>query len=198
MGMVENSFYTNRQTAALFGVSLETIRNWAYEFAEYLSPTANPGKGKHRLYSPDDLAVFGLVDDLKKQGRTYSDIHVTLKSGQRGYPPNLDPNEVQAIVVNEQEKRLSVEVEVLQRTCLQLQKQLDEAETKVREAEEVRATNIRLETLVETQQQRVNELKEQLDKAQGRIEQLLEESGKQYAKGMMEALERRGDLRPKE
>jgi len=192
--MGENRFYSNRQTAALFGVSLETIRNWAYEFTQYLSPTANPGKGKHRLYSQDDLEVFALADEMKKQGMTYADIHVALQNGQRGYPPNLAPDEIQAIVVNEQERRLSTEVEVLQRTCVQLQRQLEDAEAKVRKAEEIREANIRLETLSQTQQQRVEELKEELEKARGRIEVLLEESGKQYARGIMDALGQRGDL----
>lgn len=192
--MGENRFYSNRQTAALFGVSLETIRNWAYEFSQYLSPTANPGKGKHRMYSQDDLDVFALANELKKQGMTYADIHVALQNGQRGYPPNLAPDEVQAIVVNEQERRLSTEIEVLQRTVVQLKRELDEAEAKVKRADEIWAANIRLETLTTTQQQRIDELKEQLDKARERIEKLLEESGKQYARGIMDALGQRGDL----
>ena len=192
--MGENRFYSNRQTAALFGVSLETIRNWAYEFNEHLSPTANPGKGKHRLYSQDDLEVFALANELKNQGRTYADIHVALQNGQRGYPPNLAPDEVQAIVVNEQERRLSTEIEVLQRTVIQLKRELDQAEAKVKRADELWAANIKLETLTATQQQRIDELKEQLEKARERIETLLEESGKQYARGIMDALGQRGDL----
>ena len=95
--MSRDHVYSSRQTATIFGVALETIRNWADEFQDYLSPTATPGRGKHRMYTLDDLSVFSLVDDLKKQGMTYIDIHVSLKNGQRGQPPALPPEEIQAL-----------------------------------------------------------------------------------------------------
>lgn len=202
-------YYNSRQTAALFGVSVETVRNWGYEFRDYLSPSANPGRGRHRKYNHEDLTVFSLAHELKARGMTFADVHGSLQNGQRGQPPTLDPNEVQAIVVSEQEKSLAFEVDALQRAVLSLQQQLGEAQEKLKEAEEVREQNIILETKLNerenhhdtqlTERQRhIDELGGQLKEARQRIEELLEESGKQYAKGMMEALERRGDLRPRE
>jgi hypothetical protein len=35
------------------------------------------------------MEVLSLVAELKGQGRTYADIHATLKTGQRGTSPEL-------------------------------------------------------------------------------------------------------------
>ena len=199
--MSENGLYSSRQTATLFGVALETVRNWADEFQNYLSPTATPGHGKHRMYSYDDLRVFSLVSDLKAQGMTYADIHGALQNGQRGQAPALPPEEVQALVVGEQERRLSLEVDYLQRSLVKVQQELEVARTELKAVEAIKEEKIRLESRLEHEQTRVQEkegqiqeLKTQLSEAQKRIEDLLRESGTQYAKGLMDALERRGDL----
>ena len=199
--MSRDDVYSSRHTATIFGVALETIRNWADEFQDYLSPTATPGRGKHRMYTFDDLSVFSLVADLKKQGMTYMDIHASLRNGQRGQPPALPPEEIQALVVGDQERRLSLEVEYLQRSLIRAQQELDEARTALKEATQIKEEKIRLETRLDAEQKRIEdkehqiqELKGELGSAQRRIEELLRESGQQYAKGLMDALERRGDL----
>lgn len=199
--MSRDDVYSSRHTATIFGVALETIRNWADEFQDYLSPTATPGRGKHRMYTFEDLSVFSLVADLKKQGMTYTDIHASLRNGQRGQPPALPPEEIQALVVGDQERRLSLEVEYLQRSLIRAQQELDEARTALKEATQIKEEKIRLETRLDAEQQRIEdkerqiqELKGELGSAQRRIEELLRESGQQYAKGLMDALERRGDL----
>ena len=189
-------YYNSRQVAALFGVALETIRNWGSEFREYLSPLANPGQGKHRKYNPDDLGVFALVRDLKEKGLSYNDVHMALQTGERGQPPGLAPNQVQAIVVSDRERRLALEVQTLQATITQLQTRLAEAEADQKEAEELRRKSIVLETRLEERQKyhdaQIDALSSQLEEARRRIEELLGESGKQYSKGMMDALERQG------
>src|SRR5690348_3968566 len=96
--------YSSRQIAALYSVSIETIRVWTLEFAEYLSPTAQPGRNKNRVYTVTDLEVLSLVAELKNQGKVFSDIHLALKAGQRGAAPILEPQEIQAITYGEREK----------------------------------------------------------------------------------------------
>jgi DNA-binding transcriptional MerR regulator len=200
-GMVRNDTYSSRHTATIFGVSLETIRNWADEFQDYLSPTATPGRGKHRMYTFDDLKVFALVAELKQMGHTYADIHSSLQNGQRGNPPALPPEEIQALVTSEQERRLSLEVDYLQRSLIRAQQELEEARNALKEALQVREEKIRLETRLEAEQRaveererQIQELKAELAAAQRRIEDLLRESGQQYAKGMIDALQQWGDL----
>lgn len=75
--------YTTGTTATLMKVSRETIRTWAEEFAPYLSSAANPGDGKHRQFTDEDLAVLSLVARFKSLGRTYDDAHDALRSGER-------------------------------------------------------------------------------------------------------------------
>jgi DNA-binding transcriptional MerR regulator len=82
--------YKSGDLQQLFKVSSETIRQWAIEFEQYLSPGASPGAGKMRLFSVDDLRVFSLVSDLKNMGKTFDEIHAALKSGQRGEIPVND------------------------------------------------------------------------------------------------------------
>jgi DNA-binding transcriptional MerR regulator len=74
--------------ARLFRVSGQTVRQWSIEFAEHLSPTANPGRNRTRNYTEDDLAVFALIAEMKARGRVYHDIHTALSIGQRGEIPS--------------------------------------------------------------------------------------------------------------
>src|SRR5690606_30310363 len=199
--MVRNDTYSSRHTATIFGVSLETIRNWADEFQDYLSPLATPGHGKHRMYTFDDLRVFALVAELKQKGHTYADIHSSLQNGQRGDPPPLPPEDIQAMVTSGQERRLSLEVDVLQRHLIRTQQELEEARAALKEALQVREEKIRVEMRLEAEQRQVEDRERQIEtlraelvSAQRRIEDLLRESGQQYAKGMIDALQQWGDL----
>jgi DNA-binding transcriptional MerR regulator len=173
---------------------------------------ANPGANRHRLFSEEDLEVFSLVSEFKNQGKTYTDIHFALKTGQRGDPPTLLPDEVQAIMVSDQEKRLALEVDYLQRALVRTQNELDEARKQIAALHESEKENIRLkEAMSHSQQrldlqdtyaqQRIRELEKQLQESKEWIGKLTEqranlerEVGQAYAKGVIEALERKGDF----
>ena len=76
--------YQTKDIVEQFSVSPQTVRTYADEFGHYMSPTANPPTGQQRNFSDDDLAVFALIVQLKRQGFTYEAIHAALASGQRG------------------------------------------------------------------------------------------------------------------
>lgn len=76
--------FTNKHIADKYGVSTESARKWAIEFAAYLSPSATPEDGRQRNYDIDDLAVFALVADMKAAGKRAPEIHAALQAGQRG------------------------------------------------------------------------------------------------------------------
>lgn len=82
--------YTTGQAMTVFGVSRETIRNWSADFGAFLSKTSKPGKGKSRVFSDEDMSVFALIADLRKQGASQESIISNLQSGQRGQPPHVD------------------------------------------------------------------------------------------------------------
>ena len=79
----------------LFDISRETVRQWSAEFADYLSPGANPGDRLPRQFTEDDLRVFALVSNLKDEGKRYADIHAALRNGQRADPPDKPAAQVE-------------------------------------------------------------------------------------------------------
>ena len=186
--------YSSRHVQALFRISGETVRTWADEFNDYLSPAATPGKGKHRLFSNDDMRVFAYIADRKEDGATFEDIHLGLRSGERGDEPVLQASEMEAIVSGEIEKRLSTQVDHLYNTIERMRRERDEALALAQTAQEYRDKSIQMESELKLTKQRAEELDRQLKESQKRVEELSREVGEAYVKGIMEALERKGDL----
>ncbi len=81
--------YTTKQLYTAFGVSHQTVKNWAIHFKDYLSPTATPEKERQRVYTDEDVRVLELVNRLKKSGQTYEMIGAALGAGQRGELPDM-------------------------------------------------------------------------------------------------------------
>jgi DNA-binding transcriptional MerR regulator len=79
------SDYTQKtsELARMFNVSQQTIRTWADEFEEFLSPTATPGHGRQRIFSRDDIEVLTLVAQQRAMGLQTEDIRAALQNGQR-------------------------------------------------------------------------------------------------------------------
>ena len=188
--------YRTSHICKLFDISYETVRNWTTEFGEYLSPTAIPGKHRKRLYTDLDMRVLSLVAELKKQGMTYEEIHANLKSGERGKPPTLDPKDLQALVTSEAEHRLALEVERLQQTLMRAHEELKQVEGLRQELEKSKRDTIRYEAQLESVKEAARDERERLEarvrELTQRIEELAREGGKEYAKGMLDALERQG------
>jgi DNA-binding transcriptional MerR regulator len=183
--------YRTQHICTLYEVSPETARIWAMEFAEYLSPTATPGKNKHRLYIEEDMQVFALVVELKQQGLTFADIHAALKNGSRGAPPSLPAEAIQAIVSSDRERQLAVENEYLQRSLVKMQEELKQVVALRGELKTATEQNIRVQAQLEILRERQNQMEAQ-------VRELSRELGREYIKGFTDALERRGDLPKKE
>jgi DNA-binding transcriptional MerR regulator len=134
--------YSATQVAKLFSTVRETIRNWAIEFENELSPTANPGPGRQRAFSDSDLEIIALIASMKREGKLYSDIHAALANNQRGSVPDRSalvpadtprPTQLQARV-NFLEAQLSAALESSQRDKAQIElltRQLNEAQAKI-------------------------------------------------------------------
>lgn len=137
--------YSTSQVASLFNTARETIRNWAIEFENELSPTANPGEGRQRSFVETDLEVLALVSEMKGQGKLYADIHASLANGSRGMLPadvsaivpadTPKPNqlaakvhflEAQLAAVQESDHRNKAQIELLTR-------QLEAAQTEIKQ-----------------------------------------------------------------
>lgn len=112
--------YTTSSIAKLFGVTDQTVKNWAKEFAEHLSPTAQPPEGQKRMFTLDDIRVFALVADFSKRGFSYEDAHTSLRSGQRGDIPEtakeLSPTVSPQIVAALREENSALQTLLTDRT----------------------------------------------------------------------------------
>jgi DNA-binding transcriptional MerR regulator len=76
--------YKRADVARHFNRDGETIRRWTLEFASYLSPDANSqGRNKSR-YSDNDMALLSLIHDMYDRGASVDEIHLALKTGQKG------------------------------------------------------------------------------------------------------------------
>jgi DNA-binding transcriptional MerR regulator len=171
--------YSSRHVCVLFGVAPETVRNWTEEFLRYLSPTANPGKGRHRGFSEEDMKVFALIADMKKQGRVYDDIHAALRNGQRGEAPALPADEMQALLITDQKHEFALQIQRLETEIGRLQQERDEV---VSQLQPTRDENIRLQARLEAAQERIQALSEQLEKERRRVEDLNREVGRYMPK----------------
>lgn len=169
--------YKSADVQRLFDVSSETVRRWAQEFEQYLSPTATPGKGRARQFTADDLTVFALVSEIKNSGGTYDDVHLALKSGQRGSIE--DAAQERALDI-----RANVEVDFIRKKMEQLQVDHNRAveQVKTLEGEVIR---------FQTELKQMDEVKSELQASRDMINNLNREIGKleaqlEMAKGQSE------------
>ncbi len=83
------TIYTTGTVSSLVRLSRETIRTHAEEFARHLSDLANPGEGKHRQFTDEDLQVLQTIATMKRTGSTYAEIHGALDRGNLSAGPDM-------------------------------------------------------------------------------------------------------------
>ena len=155
--------YTPKHIEAAFGISSATVRNWSAEFTRHLSPTARPGKNKHRTYTDDDLSVFVLVSQMKNEGSTFADIHVALDAGQRGELPDMDTN---TLALRHADKALIAQVDLLQKDLAEIRTERDTLREQLAAALTHERENIRLSAQLEDARERAEWLQKKLDEIQ--------------------------------
>lgn len=196
--------YRSQHVATIYGITIETVNVWAREFSKYLSPTANPGQRKTRLFTQEDMTVIDLIASLRKQQVTYEEIHATLASGQRGNLPDVEPEQVQAIVSTEHETRLALENERLRMALIEAQSALKKAEEDLTQLRELEDKALRLETQIEAERAAKKELLEQQDiqrkelqsqiaALQQEVKELALHAGREFAKGFVEGVRNRDE-----
>jgi DNA-binding transcriptional MerR regulator len=159
------SSYKNKDIQELFDISADTVRVWSEEFKEYLSPLANPGSGRHRIFNDDDLSVFALVSSIKDKGLTYAEAHAALQAGQRGDVPELI--EGRAI-----ELQSNLELQIIKQKNEALQQERDNALQRV---QNLQSQVSNLEGQLERADQDAGRVRSALDEARRRIEGLIKQ-----------------------
>ncbi|MEO8392154.1 MAG: MerR family transcriptional regulator [Chloroflexota bacterium] len=107
------TYYSTKHITDIFKVSSETVRNWSREFGGYLSESAKPDAGSSRRFTPQDMQVFALIADYKKRGYKFEDMHLALKSGQRGEVPQASDSQLEPTISPVQLQRFRDEVNTL-------------------------------------------------------------------------------------
>lgn len=105
------SKYQNRHIQNIFNVSAPTVRNWATDFADYLSPSANPPANKTRYFTDDDLRVLATVARLRDEKRNTDEIIEQLNTGILDEPPIEVPIELIDITASDVGLKLIREIE---------------------------------------------------------------------------------------
>lgn len=126
--------YTSKDLSQRFGITNETLRQWANEFRRHLTAGAGRADGKHRRFTFADLEVLQLVAEMRAQNAKWEDIHASLDTGERGVP-SVDPS---ALIPLEGQKQLAILYDTIesQRTQLaNLQLLLTSANTRADRAE---------------------------------------------------------------
>ena len=73
-----------------YDVKPNTVRRWTAEFADFLSPEANPPTGDIRAYTDDDAHIIALVGEMRAANAPYNRIHAALADGELGMWPPAD------------------------------------------------------------------------------------------------------------
>lgn len=142
--------------AARLDVTAQTVRTWAAEFGEWLSPTATPGAGKTRIFTAGDLEVMGYVAQRRAAHTGYEEIKDELARGARlqvppgeGEPRASQPTEPPAALALAYEQQLAYQrgqLDLLSQEHERTRNELASARNALQDATE-RA--IRAETLLE-------------------------------------------------
>lgn len=111
--------FTTSQVAKRFGVADQTVKNWAAEFADYLSPTATPQKGLKRSFTADDVAILALVHGMVGRGRDTGAAHAALQAGQRGETGMVAAQTGDSLIEVQRDR------DMLQGAVMELRRQLD-------------------------------------------------------------------------
>lgn len=82
--------YGVEETARMFGVDRQTIKKWAYIFADYLSSKANPGKGLVRQFIIEDVRVYAYVSMYWEENPDIDYIKIGLNSRSQYEYDNID------------------------------------------------------------------------------------------------------------
>jgi len=133
---------TTKQAANRAGIGVSTVRHYAREWSDYLSPSATPEAGETRQYTEDDIAVFRTIKTLRDQGANTEDIKAALDAGDRYEPLTPPPTEAdipqEANQAENRPDRALATVELLERFVKPYQDRIDALEAKLDQAQEAR------------------------------------------------------------
>lgn len=117
-----------------------TLRKYAQEYAEYLSPSAAGGARHHRDYLDHDVRVLKYVNDLRRANMSNEDIIATLNNMRDGgweRLPKLDESETAIVASPSAVLALQTERAVLVKEVEMLREQINDLKSERKERDEL-------------------------------------------------------------
>lgn len=74
--------YTPGAAARAVGISVASVRGYSARFSAFLSPGANPGPGRPRSLTDNDLRIMRFVAHFTAQGESWDDVQARLTRGE--------------------------------------------------------------------------------------------------------------------
>lgn len=75
--------YGISEVARIFNVERDLIKTWLYIFSDYLNKEANPGKGKQKKFTVEDICTFGYIMTYWEDDPDIENIKFGLNSGDQ-------------------------------------------------------------------------------------------------------------------
>jgi septal ring factor EnvC (AmiA/AmiB activator) len=150
----------------------------------------------------DDMRVLSLIASMRAERRPARDIYATLKSGQRGEPPEFSPEELDALVQGDYESYLSTKLSESNVKIMDLTTQLEQANRDIERLKEglqlEREARIRAETERAALERRLEDMAEEVQSLRDRNEKLMEKYLREiaelrYKMGLLEKREDKAD-----
>jgi DNA-binding transcriptional MerR regulator len=164
-----------KQIADRLGKHDNTIRNYARQYAEFLS--SQPAKGEHRIFTDDDARIIAFISHLSDNGMRHEEIHQALKTKlAEGTPfqpllPSVPPSEQQNLItVAEMEAQLAAKDSALKEAQVRLEelrRQLTEQAERQRQEREAYLQQIR--QVSESYMAQIARLSEEIGKLKAQI-----------------------------
>lgn len=71
------------EMSKILKVEKDLIKNWAYQFAEFLSPNANPKKGNEREFTVEDISTLTYISYYWEENPDFENIKFGLNGGDQ-------------------------------------------------------------------------------------------------------------------
>ena len=146
--------YQNRHIQNLFNISAPTVRTWADEFSEFLSPSANPPPNKTRYFTEEDVRVFATISRMRDEKESLDNIRQSLEAGVRDNLPVDVPKELIDITASEMGLKLFSEIADMRQEIEALKKGSDKERELRDEIARLNKQIGRLELLLEIEREK--------------------------------------------
>lgn len=168
-------YYKAQHIQILYQVTTETIRTWAQEFGEYLTQTANPGKGRTRIFTQQDMQVFDLIATMRDRSASFEEIHAALQNGSRGARIDMTPEQ---IMTKGTELKLQLPATKLAQIEVQLQRVQTEYQSLLDQVRPMMEENATLKALLNDREQQIKNIQEAREKDMQSMRAMERELGK--------------------